>query len=184
MASYTLHFFLTSFFSAFFQSKTVTQLSLLLPIISKPTFFPFHNSKNSFEFLNASEEVCSKMLERMEFDTYLFFMLMFIPYMFSYLFSSSGLLDVPICAVHDDGPLSKEPSKLLRAPSSAERRSLYSFHIPRISSAPYRIFNQNPMLNSHRYPINTITGMSTYPRGFKDLANDCKDASLWKSTLI
>ncbi|XP_071829251.1 protein TBATA-like isoform X2 [Apostichopus japonicus] len=94
-----------------------------------------------------------------------------------------GLLDVPICAVHDDGSI-KEPSNLLRAPSSAERRSLYSFHIPRISSAPYRIFNQNPVLNSHRYPINTITGMSTYPKGFKDLANHLPYTDDWRNELV
>ncbi|KAJ8022689.1 Protein TBATA [Holothuria leucospilota] len=99
------------------------------------------------------------------------------------------LLDVPICAVHDDG-FSNDPSVLLKAPSSPERRKLYSFHIPRISSAPYRIFNQNPMLNSHRYPINTITGMSTYPKGFKDLAVASKNrehipyTEAWRDELV
>lgn len=94
-----------------------------------------------------------------------------------------GLLDVPICAVHDDG-FSNDPSVLLKAPSSPERKKLYSFHIPRISSAPYRIFNQNPMLNSHRYPINTITGMSTYPKGFKDLAVASKNREHSMHTIL
>ncbi|XP_022112203.1 protein TBATA-like isoform X2 [Acanthaster planci] len=83
-----------------------------------------------------------------------------------------GLNDIPICAVHD-GPsvVSKQSRDLLRRPATGEARRMYAFRIPDINPHKYRIYNQNPTLNSHRYPINTLTGLSTYPQGFKEKAD-------------
>ncbi|XP_038062082.1 protein TBATA-like isoform X2 [Patiria miniata] len=83
-----------------------------------------------------------------------------------------GLNDIPICAVHD-GPalISKQSRDLLRRPSTGEDRRMYAYRIPDVNPHKYRIHNQNPTLNSHRYPINTLTGLSTYPLGFKEKAD-------------
>ncbi|XP_033108173.1 protein TBATA-like isoform X3 [Anneissia japonica] len=82
-----------------------------------------------------------------------------------------GLLDVPICSVHDDGYLSNARYGKNK-PSTAESRRLYSYSIPpTINRHNYKIQNLNPTINSQMFPINTITGLSTYPLGFKEKAD-------------
>ncbi|XP_071952857.1 protein TBATA-like isoform X1 [Antedon mediterranea] len=82
-----------------------------------------------------------------------------------------GLLDVPICTVHDDGYMSNVKYGKAKPPSTADSRKLYSYSIPqRINRHNYKIQNLNPTLNSGMFPINTITGLSSYPMGFKEKA--------------
>ena len=96
----------------------------------------------------------------------------------NYITTSSGLNDMPICAVHD-GHMVANPHHLLKRPSTGESRQMYAFHIPAVNSHRYRIHNQNPTLNSHRFPINTLTGLSTYPLGFKEKADPKFGLSEW-----
>ncbi|XP_071495051.1 uncharacterized protein [Diadema antillarum] len=77
-----------------------------------------------------------------------------------------SLLDVPICAVHDEGYFVNP--RLRKRPATAEARGMYTFRIPHVNQQEYRVHVQNPTLNSSRYPINTLTGLSMFPQGFRE----------------
>ncbi|XP_063969686.1 uncharacterized protein LOC129281817 isoform X5 [Lytechinus pictus] len=73
-----------------------------------------------------------------------------------------GLLDVPICAVHDEGYFTNP--RLRRRPATAEARGMYTFRIPKPAK---EVYNLNPTINASQYPINTLTGLSMFPQGFR-----------------
>eukprot|EP00057_Strongylocentrotus_purpuratus_P032977 XP_789620.2 PREDICTED: protein TBATA isoform X2 [Strongylocentrotus purpuratus] len=74
-----------------------------------------------------------------------------------------GLLDVPICAVHDEGYFTNP--RLRRRPATAEARGMYTFRIPKPTK---EVYNLNPTINASQYPINTLTGLSMFPQGFRE----------------
>jgi len=80
-----------------------------------------------------------------------------------------GLLDVPICAVHDEGFIS---NPRYSRPNTQESRRLYSYagRMP-IHSVTYNVHNLNPMINTNKYPLDVITGLANYPWGFKEKAS-------------
>ncbi|XP_070544383.1 protein TBATA-like isoform X2 [Ptychodera flava] len=81
-----------------------------------------------------------------------------------------GLLDVPICAVHDEGFISN-PRYNLR-PNTQESKRLYSYagRMP-VHAISYNVHNLNPMMNTNKYPLDIITGLANYPWGFKEKAS-------------
>ncbi|XP_041485180.1 uncharacterized protein LOC121431649 isoform X2 [Lytechinus variegatus] len=74
-----------------------------------------------------------------------------------------SLLDVPICAVHDEGYFTNP--RLRRRPATAEARGMYTFRIPKPAK---EVYNLNPTINASQYPINTLTGLSMFPQGFRE----------------
>ncbi|XP_072051127.1 uncharacterized protein [Amphiura filiformis] len=84
-----------------------------------------------------------------------------------------GLLDIPICAVHDEGhiinPRLYVPQRRPHTSESSYER--YRFRNPRLSRHKLQFYSLNETLNSQRYPINTVTGLSMYPKGCRDRAS-------------
>ncbi|XP_006822050.1 uncharacterized protein LOC100377392 [Saccoglossus kowalevskii] len=79
-----------------------------------------------------------------------------------------GLLDIPICAVHDEGFIS---NPRYTRPNTQESKQLYSYagRMP-VHSVSYNVHNLNPMINTSKYPLDLITGLANYPWGFKEKA--------------
>ena len=74
-----------------------------------------------------------------------------------YLFLSTGLLDVPICSVNDDGALSNPRySHPQFPPSNHEDQKIQQY--ARYYNVPVNAIN----VNSQRHPINTITGLQYF----------------------
>lgn len=81
----------------------------------------------------------------------------------SFDIATTGLLDVPICAVHDEGYFTNP--RLRRRPATAEARGMYTFRIPKPTK---EVYNLNPTINASQYPTNTLTGLSMFPQGFRE----------------
>ena len=61
--------------------------------------------------------------------------------------------------------------KQKRPHTSESAYERYRFRNPRLSRHKLQFYSLNETLNSQRYPINTITGLSMYPIGCKERAS-------------